>query len=133
MIHISEDFSSLFYSVLIPTLSIFSPLPIFRWKTEFSSIPFNRIPHKTDYSYLRSGHRYNKRLLILYRVGLLLISDKQNLIAMYGTQEKAKRITDIHVLWGQSTVIEELIQAGKIDEEYIYPCLLYTSPSPRDA
>ena len=40
---------------------------------------------------------------------------------MYGTQEKAKRITDIHVLWGQSTVIEELIQAGKIDEEYIYP------------
>ena len=40
---------------------------------------------------------------------------------MYETQERAKRITDIHVLWGQSTVIEELIQAGKIDEEYIYP------------
>ena len=38
---------------------------------------------------------------------------------MYETQEKAKRITDIHVLWGQSTVIEELIQAGKIDEEYL--------------
>ena len=36
---------------------------------------------------------------------------------MYETQERAKRITDIHVLWGQSTVIEELIQAGKIDEE----------------
>ena len=35
---------------------------------------------------------------------------------MYETQERAKRITDIHVLWGQSTVIEELIQAGKIDE-----------------
>ena len=33
---------------------------------------------------------------------------------MYETQERAKRITDIHVLWGQSTVIEELIQAGKI-------------------
>ncbi len=32
---------------------------------------------------------------------------------MYETQERAKRITDIHVLWGQSTVIEELIQAGK--------------------
>ncbi|CBK64712.1 hypothetical protein [Alistipes shahii] len=40
---------------------------------------------------------------------------------MYETQERAKQITDIHVLWGQSTVIEELIQAGKIDEEYIYP------------
>ena len=40
---------------------------------------------------------------------------------MYETQERAKRITDIHVLWGQSTVIEELIQAGKIDEEYMYP------------
>ena len=40
---------------------------------------------------------------------------------MYETQERAKRITDIHVLWGQSTVIEELIQAGEIDEEYIYP------------
>ena len=39
---------------------------------------------------------------------------------MYETQERAKRITDIHVLWEQSTVIEELIQAGKIDEEYIY-------------
>ena len=39
---------------------------------------------------------------------------------MYETQERAKRITDIHVLWGQSTVIGELIQAGKIDEEYIY-------------
>ena len=36
---------------------------------------------------------------------------------MYETQERAKRITDIDVLWGQSTVIEELIQAGKIDEE----------------
>ena len=32
---------------------------------------------------------------------------------MYETQERAKRITDIHVLWGQSTVIEELIQAGE--------------------
>ena len=42
---------------------------------------------------------------------------------MYETQERAKRITDIHVLWGQSTVIEELIQAGKIDEEYLYPLM----------
>jgi len=41
---------------------------------------------------------------------------------MYETQERAKRITDIHVLWGQSTVIEELIQAGNlISEEYLYP------------
>lgn len=40
---------------------------------------------------------------------------------MYDTQEKAKQMTDTHVLWGQSSVIEELIQAGKIDEEYIYP------------
>ena len=40
---------------------------------------------------------------------------------MYNTQEKAKQMADIHVLWGQSSVIEELIQAGKIDEEYLYP------------
>ena len=40
---------------------------------------------------------------------------------MYDTQEKAKQMADIHVLWGQSSVIEELIQAGKIDEEYLYP------------
>lgn len=40
---------------------------------------------------------------------------------MYNTQEKAKQMVDIHVLWGQSSVIEELIQAGKIDEEYLYP------------
>lgn len=40
---------------------------------------------------------------------------------MYDTQEKAKQMVDIHVLWGQSSVIEELIQAGKIDEEYLYP------------
>ena len=39
---------------------------------------------------------------------------------MYETQARAKRITDIHVLWGKSTVIEELIQAAKIDEEYPY-------------
>lgn len=36
-------------------------------------------------------------------------------------QEQARRMTDLHVLWGQSSVIEELIQAGKIDEEYLYP------------
>ena len=36
-------------------------------------------------------------------------------------KREPKRITDIHVLWGQSTVIEELIQVGKINEEYIYP------------
>ena len=34
---------------------------------------------------------------------------------MYETQERAKRITDIHVLWGQSTVIEQLEIDG--DEE----------------
>ena len=36
-------------------------------------------------------------------------------------QEQARRMTDLHVLWGQSSVIDELIQAGRIDEEYIYP------------
>ena len=51
----------------------FSPLPIFGWKTEFLSITYNRIPHKTSRPYLRSEHRHNERLLILYRVGLLLI------------------------------------------------------------
>ena len=40
---------------------------------------------------------------------------------MYKTQERAKRITDIHVLWGQSTVIEEMIRANLISEEYLYP------------
>ncbi|MBS6831862.1 MAG: hypothetical protein KH216_03380 [Clostridiales bacterium] len=40
---------------------------------------------------------------------------------MYETQQRAKRLTDMNVLWGQSTVIEELIRAGKIDEEYLYP------------
>ena len=27
----------------------FSPLPLFGWETEFLSLPFNRIPHKTDH------------------------------------------------------------------------------------
>ena len=40
---------------------------------------------------------------------------------MYETQERAKRITDIHVLWGQSTVIEEMIRANLISEEHLYP------------
>ena len=40
---------------------------------------------------------------------------------MYETQERAKRIADIHVLWGQSTVIEEMIRANLISEEYLYP------------
>lgn len=42
-------------------------------------------------------------------------------IIMSTIQEQARRMTDLHVLWGQSSVIDELIQAGKIDEEYIYP------------
>ncbi len=33
----------------------------------------------------------------------------------------ARRVVQNCVLKNQSTVIEELIQAGKIDEEYIYP------------
>lgn len=36
-------------------------------------------------------------------------------------QEQARRLADLHVLWGQSSVIDELIQAGRIDEEFIYP------------
>lgn len=40
------------------------------------------------------------------------------------TQEQMRRITDLHVLWGQNEVVEELIQAGKIDEEYAYPFLV---------
>lgn len=99
----------------------FSPLPIFGWKTEFLAVTFNRIPPNTSRPYLRSECRHSERLLILHEVGLLLITEEQNLIAMYETQERAKRITDIHILWGQSTVIEELIQAGKINEEYLYP------------
>ncbi len=34
---------------------------------------------------------------------------------------RAKRIADLHVLYGQNEVVEELIRAGKIDEEYMYP------------
>lgn len=33
----------------------------------------------------------------------------------------AKRIADLHVFYGQNEVVEELIRAGKIDEEYMYP------------
>lgn len=36
-------------------------------------------------------------------------------------QTRAKRITDLHVFYGQNEVVEELIRAGKIDEEYMYP------------
>ena len=57
----------------------FSPLPLFRWKIEFSSLPFNRIPHKTDRPYLRPKPYNSIRLLILHEVRLLLISDKQKL------------------------------------------------------
>lgn len=39
------------------------------------------------------------------------------------TQEQMQRITDLHVLCGQNEVVEELIQAGKIDEDYAYPFL----------
>ena len=34
---------------------------------------------------------------------------------------RAKRIADLHVLYGKNEVVEELIRAGKIDEEYMYP------------
>lgn len=37
------------------------------------------------------------------------------------TLSRAKRIADLHVLYGQNEVVEELIRAGKIDEEYMYP------------
>lgn len=36
-------------------------------------------------------------------------------------QSRAKRIADLHVFYGQNEVVEELIRAGKIDEEYMYP------------
>ncbi|MFG6341865.1 MAG: hypothetical protein K1V70_06890 [Alistipes sp.] len=36
-------------------------------------------------------------------------------------QSRAKRIVDLHVFYGQNEVVEELIRAGKIDEEYMYP------------
>ena len=35
-------------------------------------------------------------------------------------QTRAKRIADLHVFYGQNEVVEELIRAGKIDEEYMY-------------
>lgn len=35
--------------------------------------------------------------------------------------ELTRRIVDDHVLWGQSSVIGELIAAGKLDEAYVYP------------
>ena len=38
-------------------------------------------------------------------------------------QSRAKRIADLHVFYGQNEVVEELIRAGKIDEEYMYPYL----------
>ena len=36
-------------------------------------------------------------------------------------QTRAKRIADLHVFYGQNEVVGELIRAGKIDEEYMYP------------
>ena len=36
-------------------------------------------------------------------------------------ESRAKRIADLHVFYGQNEVVEELIRAGKIDEEYMYP------------
>ena len=36
-------------------------------------------------------------------------------------ESRAKRIADLHVFYGQNEVVEELIRAGKIDEEYRYP------------
>lgn len=36
-------------------------------------------------------------------------------------QSRAKRIADLHVFYGQNEVVEELIRAGKIDGEYMYP------------
>lgn len=36
-------------------------------------------------------------------------------------QSRAKHIADLHVFYGQNEVVEELIRAGKIDEEYMYP------------
>ena len=36
-------------------------------------------------------------------------------------ETRAKRIADLHVFYGQNEVVEELIRAGKIDEEYTYP------------
>jgi len=36
-------------------------------------------------------------------------------------QSRAKRIADLHAFYGQNEVVEELIRAGKIDEEYTYP------------
>ena len=36
-------------------------------------------------------------------------------------QTRAKCIADLHVLYGQNEVVEELIRAGKINEEYMYP------------
>lgn len=36
-------------------------------------------------------------------------------------QSRAKRIADVHVLYGQNEVVRELIRAGKIDKEYMYP------------
>lgn len=36
-------------------------------------------------------------------------------------QSRAKLIADLHVFYGQNEVVEELIRAGKIDEEYMCP------------
>ena len=36
-------------------------------------------------------------------------------------ESRAKRIADLHVFYGQNEVVEALIRAGEIDEEYMYP------------
>ncbi len=42
-------------------------------------------------------------------------------IEIMNRESRAKRIADLHVLYDQNEVVEELIRAGKIDEEYMYP------------
>ena len=39
---------------------------------------------------------------------------------MGNVQEQARRIADIHVLWKQNSIVEEMILNGKIDEDELY-------------
>lgn len=39
---------------------------------------------------------------------------------MENVQEQARRIVDIHVLWEQNSIVDEIILRGEIDEDELY-------------
>ena len=68
-----DEFISIFY---LQTLSLFHPSPFSDGKPNFYPLHLIGFHIKQTTPYLHSEHRHNERLLILYRVGLLLITEE---------------------------------------------------------